>query len=77
MILFFKAMAEEVNTGGTKIFRYSKSDSPKLRDEEKREIREAYARADERRRRESTRNWIIGILIALVILGILIYFLLK
>lgn len=70
-------MAEEVNTGGTRIFRYGGSDAPRLKEEERREIQEAYAKADERKRKEKTRNWIIFIVIALVVLGILTYLLLR
>lgn len=67
-------MAEEVNTGGVKRFVHQGGDL-KLDDERKREIREAYARADERKARERKNRiilWVVGIiiLIILILLGI-------
>lgn len=64
-------MAEEVSTGGLVRFRYEKGASSGLSDARKKEIREAYARADERKRRERRNRiifWIIGLVILLVVL---------
>jgi type VI protein secretion system component VasF len=71
-------MAEEVSTGGLMKFRYEKESESKLSDERKKEIREAYAQADERKRRERRNRiifWIIG-LVGLVVLVLLLRFLL-
>ncbi len=66
-------MPETVNTGGVKSFDYSKLERQKLGDEKKREIREAYSLAAERKRKDKRNKiivWIIVILI-LIVLGIL------
>lgn len=68
-------MAENVNTGGLMSFRYNKN-APRASQEEKDDIEEAYARADERKKREKMNkiiSWIIAILI-LIILGVSAYF---
>ena len=70
-------MAEEVNTGGLVRFRHDKDSEAKLSDAERNEIRLAYQKADERKRREKLTQWIIWIIVALVIVGILGYLLLR
>ncbi len=68
-------MAEEVETGGIKKFVYDKTYSPKLSDEKKKEIELEYFEAEERKRREKrTKKFIIaGIILALIIIGLLIF----
>jgi UDP-N-acetylmuramyl pentapeptide phosphotransferase/UDP-N-acetylglucosamine-1-phosphate transferase len=69
-------MAEDVSTGGLVRFRYEKESESKLSDERRKEIREAYARADERKRREKRNRiifWIIGLVILLVVLLLALY----
>ena len=71
-------MPEDVNTGGLHDFRYPKGYSPKASEQRKREIKEAYARAEERKRREKKNKmimWIVIALIILVIIGFAVYFL--
>jgi hypothetical protein len=71
-------MAEEVSTGGLVKFRYDKGGESNLSDEKKREIREAYAAADERKARERRNRilfWIIG-LVGLAALGLAVKYLL-
>ena len=66
-------MAEEVSTGGLVRFRYEKGRESELSKEKKKEIREAYAQADERKRRERRNRilfWIIGIIDFLSLLGL-------
>lgn len=66
-------MAEDVQTGGLYKFRYGKGSGSKLSEEQRNEIREAYARADERKAREKRNKiifWIIGIIIFIVLIGI-------
>lgn len=71
-------MAEEVETGGLMRFRYSGEQS-KLSEEKKKEIDAAYARADERKRKEKLRRrmlWIVGIIITIALI-VSLYFSLK
>ena len=73
-------MSEEVQTGGVMRFRYGKNDERKLSDSQKKEIDEAYARANERKAKEKRNKmifWIVGGLIALILLGILIWSFVK
>lgn len=70
-------MAEEVNTGGLMRFRHDKDNEAKLSDSERNDIREAYAKADERKRREKITRWIIWIVIALAAVAGIGYFLLR
>lgn len=68
-------MAEEVQTGGIVRFRYDNQNQLKLTDKQKKEIEEAYKKADERKRKEKIRKKLIVILIILVIIS-LVYLLL-
>jgi hypothetical protein len=62
-------MTERVSTGGLKSFDYKSSSAIKLSEQEKKEIHEAYAKANERKRKEKTRrNLIILIIVILAIL---------
>jgi hypothetical protein len=70
-------MAEEVNTGGLMRFRHDKDSQDKLSDEERNDIREAYAKADERKRREKVQRVIIWMIIALIIVAGAGYLLLR
>ncbi len=63
-------MVEAVDTGGVKRFVYGKEDRPTLSAEQKKEIEDAYRRADERKENERRRRkmfWIIGILLLVVL----------
>lgn len=70
-------MAEEVNTGGLVRFRHDKDSEAKLSDSERNEIREAYAKADERKRKEKLQRLIIWIIVVLVVLGAMGYLLVR
>ena len=68
-------MAENVQTGGLMSFRDS-NERKELNDEKKKEIREAYAIAEERRRKrrkEKAILWVIIGIIIVLILGFLIF----
>lgn len=70
-------MAEEVSTGGLVKFRYEKGSQPKLSDERREEIKDAYQIYYERRLREKKKRlmfWIIGLLVFLVLMGIFFFF---
>jgi hypothetical protein len=69
-------MAERVQTGGTKSFHYEKDYNPKLNPEQKSEIKEAYAKADERKRKQRTKRNIIITVIILILLLLLFAFIL-
>lgn len=62
-------MAERVATGGLKTFHYGRDHSPKLDEERKKEIRDAYEHYYERKRRERTKRIMI---ITLIIIAILV-----
>jgi cell division septal protein FtsQ len=69
-------MAEDVSTGGLIKFRYEKGNETRLSDEKKSEIRDAYAAAEERKRKERRNRilfWIIGILVGLGIVGLVFW----
>ncbi len=68
-------MAEDVSTGGLIKFRYEKGNETRLSDEKKNEIRNAYAAAEERKRREKIRRivfWGIGIIV-LILASVLVW----
>jgi len=65
-------MTEKVETGGLMSFRYS-GDRPKISESQREEIREAYEKHDERKRKER-RNKIIGWILFLVLVSIVVYF---
>ncbi|MBS3090046.1 hypothetical protein J4461_04200 [Candidatus Pacearchaeota archaeon] len=67
-------MSEEVITGGLKSFRYPKGEQLRLSDEKKREINEAYERAEERKGKEKRHRIFIAITVILIILAIVSYF---
>ena len=69
-------MAERVNTGGLRDVVYPKGYEPKLGEQQRREIRGAYAAADERKARERRNRiifWIVGAVVLLGILGFVIF----
>ncbi|MDP3881722.1 MAG: hypothetical protein Q8Q31_02490 [Nanoarchaeota archaeon] len=69
-------MSEEVHTGGLKRFSYPK-DAPKLKEEHKREIDEAYEAYYERKREEKRKRklmWIFLVLALLILAGIALIF---
>ncbi len=73
-------MAEEVQTGGMKSFRRSGEQQPELDPERKEDIGAAYDAYYERKKEEKRRRrmlWILGIIIALLILIAGIYFLVR
>lgn len=64
-------MAEKVNTGGTVEFKH-RDEGLKASKEERKEISDAYARADERKRRKRRkRNLIIILIVAIILSGLL------
>lgn len=71
-------MGEDVETGGLIKFRYEKGSGSKMSENERNEIREAYARAEERKAREKRNRiifWIAGLIGLLVASGLIYYFL--
>lgn len=70
-------MAEEVNTGGLMRFKHDKGSEAKISESERNEIREAYARADERKRKEKLQRIIIWIIVTLIVVGAIGYLLLR
>lgn len=73
-------MGENVESGGTIRFNYGRGERPKASENEKKEIEEAYARADERKQREKRNRqilWTIAGIIILIVIGIVGYILLK
>lgn len=68
-------MAEDVSTGGLMRFRYGKDNSPRLDDNRKREIQEAYAQSYERKALEKRNRMIFWVLalIVLVVLGFVVW----
>ncbi len=70
-------MAEQVQTGGVMQFRYEGQKQAGLDPDRKDAIEQGYAEADERKKREKKSKTIFWIIVALVILLILGYILLK
>jgi len=70
-------MGEDVETGGLMRFRYDKGSGRKISESERNEIREAYARAEERKARERRNRiifWIVGLIGLMVASGLIYYF---
>ncbi|MEK6911087.1 MAG: hypothetical protein AABW82_04910 [Nanoarchaeota archaeon] len=70
-------MTENVETGGLMKFNYSKLDKQQASDRVKREIREAYEKAEIRKAEETKKMiiwWVVGIVLFILIIGLLIYF---
>ena len=64
-------MAESVETGGLMKFSYGKANRQEVGEHVKREIREAYERAEERKKKERNNKiiwWILGILLFIILL---------
>lgn len=70
-------MAENVNTGGTIKFHYSKDYNPQFTKEEKQEIRDAYNQYYERKRKENRDKIIIYSAIVIIILLSAAYFIFR
>jgi len=68
---------ERVETGGLMSFNYEKDNLSKLSEEQRREIKDAYRKADERRKRDKRNKIIFWIIAAIVILGIIGFILLR
>jgi len=65
-------MAETVSTGGNISFKYGKGHDPRFSDSQKKEIKNAYTQADERKRKSRKKKLIIILtllIIATIILG--------
>jgi len=69
-------MAEHVHTGGMMSFKYGKN-HPKIDKEYKEDIDEAYERYYERKNKEKRNRTILYAIIALIILLISVFFILK
>ncbi len=70
-------MAENVETGGLMKFNYGKLDKQQASDRIKREIREAYEKAEIRKAEDKKKIiiwWITGIVLFILIIGLLFYF---
>lgn len=70
-------MGEDVETGGLIKFRYEKGHQAKLSEYERNEIRDAYAKAEERKARERKNRiifWILGLIGLIVVSGLIYYF---
>jgi uncharacterized membrane protein YvbJ len=70
-------MSENVQTGGVMSFNYKKDDRKEASERVKREIREAYEKAEERKEKEKKRQiiiWTIVLIAVIVLFGILIYY---
>lgn len=71
-------MGEDVETGGLMKFRYERGHQAKLSEYDKNEIRDAYAKAYERKvqeRRNRIIFWIVGLIGLMVASGLIYYFL--
>lgn len=69
LLAFIFIMSERVETGGLMSFDYSKSEKPRMSEEQKKEIEEAYEKYYERKRREKRRRFFIIVLIIVIILA--------
>ncbi len=71
-------MGEKVETGGVMRFDYSSSEQPKLSEERKREIEDAYERYYARRRWEKRKKFFLFVLvIVIVVTGLLAWVFLR
>jgi len=68
-------MVERATTGGIMDFTYNKDETPELSKNEKNEIKDAYAQAAERKRKEKRNKLILIVvgIIALLIISLLIF----
>ena len=62
-----------METGGLKKFDYSGAKAAKMSAEEKKGIREAYARAGERKRKERLKRAVFWVVIVLFVLGLVFF----
>ena len=75
MLILF--LGERVNTGGLMDIVHPKGAERKMSESERNEIREAYARAEERKARERRNRivfWIVGLIGLMVASGLIYYF---
>jgi hypothetical protein len=70
-------MAEQVQTGGLKQFKYDRYNQPELDPERRNAIEIGYAEADERKKKERRNKMIFWVVVGLIVLIIVGYFLLK
>jgi hypothetical protein len=71
-------MAEKVSTGGNMQFKYEKGHQPKMKEEERYEIQQAYNEYYDRKKREKRRrNWLIVAAIVLIIILGVVYFVMR
>ena len=62
-------MSERVETGGLMSFDYSKAEKPKIGEEQKRDIAEAYEKYYERKEKERRRRFFMIVLIIIIVLA--------
>ena len=60
---------ERVETGGLKTFNYQKGEKKKLSNEERNEIKNAYAKYDERKKQEKRRRFFLIVLIIIILIA--------
>lgn len=70
-------MPESVNTGGTVKFHYNKNYNPRFSEKQKQEIRDAYQASYERKAREKRNKIILYSTIAIIIIAIITYLIIK
>lgn len=70
-------MTEQVQTGGVMHFRYDKQSQSGLDPERRNAISEGYAQAERREEREKRNKLIFWIVLAIIVLLILGYFIIK
>ena len=70
-------MAEQVQTGGLVEFRYDKQRQTELDPDRRKAIAEGYVEADERKRKEKRNKIIFWVILALIVILVFGYFLLK
>lgn len=70
-------MAERVETGGVMRFDYRGEKVSKLDDGKKKEIEDAYGQYYERKKRERRNKIIFWIIVALIVVGVGVYFVLR
>ena len=68
-------MAERVSTGGMMTFDYRNKTSSKLKEEDKKEINDAYEKHYEHKRREKKRKSIIWIIVLIILILLALVFL--
>ncbi len=67
-------MVERIETGGLMTFDYSNADVGEISEGDKKEIAEAYRRAEERRKREKKMKWVWTLIAVLMVVLLIIGF---